>query len=110
MIIQSPTIIRTLDVSTAHITFDENVLLERAAGYSGALRDGPISVPVTCVEGGFSISVPDRDEVVIAAGHFAVMGAPNVAKLLQAAAEHECWYIRLTNDGDSYHDLPAFDW
>lgn len=107
---ENPSVFKTLDVWIGHITRAENDILEQARHHSGPLRSTAFDLGVSDASAGYTISVPDGNEADTYAAHCVIVGCPNVAKLLQIAADQDCWYIRVESDGPMYDDLPTFDW
>jgi len=90
---------RTLVVSTAHITEDEDRELREAP-------DTDYLLSVYSNEYFHSIYVPYTEKLK----DFEKQVGKNILALLKIAKKHNCAYLKLDRDAVVYDDLPQFDW
>lgn len=104
-----PALLKTLDVSTLHVTKQEDGWLFQAGKLMGPLWSGDLDLDLYVRTGGswWEIGVPGSPA---AAPHLVMIGAPNIGKLIAIAQGAGCAFIRLDADGPIYEDLPTFDW
>lgn len=92
-------IVRTLELSTAHIPWATVKHLE-----AGTLPYGLYPTPWR--DTGWVFAVPDHSVLVLLRLH----GYSELVALLKLAQHHKCDYLNLDADAYQSDDLPTFDW
>ena len=101
---KTPYLVKSLDISTGHLTKQDEKLLRAAA-------KGVDTNPIIAYkyEYGYFVHVPDKDEglnkACIKEGY-----SKEFTLLLIRARELGCKYIQFDGDGITYDDIPSFDW
>ena len=91
------------DVSTCHITKEDNDLLHDFC------VNGSDSLIVDSFDGGYWVFVPDdRVEIVRLSTEKSFSKA--FVNLLADAMSMKIWWIRFSTDGEVHQGLPTFDW
>lgn len=111
---QNPYLVKSLDISTGHLTAKENELLNEAASGEGPFTDpleSPNNNPVIAYkyEYGHLVCVPtaDKPDYLVYAEYGYSMQFINI---LKRAKELECKYVQFDGDGIQYDDLETFSW
>jgi hypothetical protein len=103
----NPIVTMNFDVSTGHITAQDNVLLKKA------VKDPEAPVIVYEYKEGYFVYVP------IEGNEFDETEGPAMEKyglsktfinLLRETARLKCKYLQLDADGMEYENLPTFEW
>jgi hypothetical protein len=95
MRVKDPFIYKVWEISTAHITIQDEKLLQGDC----------TSFSCTVFDFGFSIPVID-DNIDVAKKNF----SPEFAHLMEIAEELNVQYLVLDADGKQHSELPLFDW
>lgn len=98
---------KNLEASTAHITKEDAALLDVAASCPGV----PPVVVYKYPEGYF-VHVPAgaedfKDAVLTADG---TGFSQNLIDLMGCARQNKCKYVQLDRDGETYPDIPTYEW
>jgi len=97
----NPFIRKVLDISTGHITFQDNDIL---GGDSPPIATEP-------VEAGFLVYLgTDENETLEHIQEASNVMSPEFVNILRWAAVHKCDIIKIDRDGELYEGLPTFDW
>jgi hypothetical protein len=95
---KDPFIFRVLDISTGHMTSEDNEIL------TAETRDGEGTAPVyELAEYGWLVYVGEIDN------NWPLM-SPEFRNILTKATALGCDYVRFDRDGREYPELPSFDW
>lgn len=98
-------ITKNMDCSTAHITYKDNVFL--------MLHSHNPSAPLIIYpfEAGFFVYVPQIDfEQTLNKLKESKEYSMEFRNLLCIAHDKDCKFLHLDRDGETYKDLPTFDW
>lgn len=95
-----PHIVTTLTLSTAHIPAHTDDALRTA---DNPALDG---LPYEALESAWLINLWNADQAALVA----LAGHPELAKLIQLAADANCSYLLLEADGSVVEGLPTFSW
>lgn len=99
-------VLKYLDVSTAHITLQDDRLLKRSC--SDPAFAGPLAYEY---EEGYWVWVPDKPTLKAPKKGYKTQGFSKAfVQLLEGADREGCSWIRLDADGFVYSCLPQFDW
>ena len=99
---KTPYIVNSLDISTGHITQQDDIQLK--ADVAGCGADALI---VYDYAEGYFVYIPDKDDIpgLVNAGY-----SQELINILLRGRELGCKYVQFDCDGTTYADLPYFDW
>jgi hypothetical protein len=99
----NPYLVKSLDISTGHLTKAEADLLDEAA-------KGESENPVTAYkyEYGHFVYVPDENDDHLAIAEYGY--SPQFLAILRRARELGCKYVQYDCDGIQYDDLETYSW
>ena len=104
--INAPHIVSVLDISTGHITKEDDTFIKEAI----ARKDSPVPLIAYGYEEGYFVYVPqmdlDEDLDVIRKSGLSVQ----FCKILRLAAARGLKYVQFDCDGTTYSDLKTYNW
>jgi hypothetical protein len=101
---QNPYLVKSLDISTGHLTQLDSVRLDNA---NCRVNDGnPITVYK--YEEGYFVHISDEETDYLAMAEYGY--SPQFIAILRRAKELGCKYVQFDCDGITYEDLETFSW
>ena len=106
-------ITKNFDVSTRHISQIDNEIIQGSIPEEeGIFANPPTDLIVYPYEGGCFVFAAIEDDV--AEDFYTTLENQGLSKefiaLLRRAKQSGCKYLQLDRDGDTYNDLPTFEW
>jgi len=113
---ENPFLVKSLDISTGHLTEKDNSLLEEASKDPppGLASANPVIAYSTYTEGYF-VYCPDKEEGILDTmegeyGYLSYGYSTQFVAILKRAQELGCKYVQFDCDGISYEDLEYYEW
>jgi hypothetical protein len=103
----NPSLVKCLDISTAHLTMDEVKLLDEAS-CSCAFMKAMNPVTVHKYEEGYFVHVPTETSTYLTIAKFGY--GKQFVDILRRAKELGCTYVQFDGDGTQYNDLQTYSW